>query len=311
MIEVNHLTKRYGERAAIEDITFRVEAGEIYAFLGPNGAGKTTTMRILAGFMPATSGTAKIAGFDTFDEPMEVKKRIGYLPETPPLYNEMTVREYLAFVSKIKGVVKTAQENAISRVLDRCSLNEVPGRLIGNLSRGYRQRVGLAQAMIHNPEVLILDEPTSGLDPNQIIEMRELIKSLAGEHTVILSTHILSEATATCQRVIIIHEGRIRAMDSPGQLSAKLRQSEKISLTVREPSPQAEDALRAISRVINVFQEPITNKHVFIIETELGSDVREDLARCAVDNRWGLLEMKTLSMTLEDVFIRLTQEEKA
>jgi ABC-2 type transport system ATP-binding protein len=311
MIEVNHLTKHYGERAAIEDVTFRVERGEIHAFLGPNGAGKTTTMRILAGFMPATSGTARIAGFDTFNEPQEVKQRIGYLPETPPLYNEMTVREYLSFVSKIKGIAKTAQANAISRVLDRCSLDEVPGRLIGNLSRGYRQRVGLAQALIHNPEVLILDEPTTGLDPNQIIEMRELIKSLAGEHTVILSTHILSEATATCQRVIIIHEARIRAMDSPSQLSAKLRQSEKISLTVREYSPQAEDTLRAIPRVINVFREPISNDHIFIIETELGSDLREDLARCAVSNKWGLLEMKTISMTLEDVFIRLTQEEKA
>ena len=310
MIEVNGLTKWYGNRVAIEDVTFRIEKGAIHAFLGPNGAGKTTTMRILSGFMPATSGTAKVAGYDTFDEPIEVKQRIGYLPETPPLYNEMTVQEYLSFVSKIKGIPKTTRTKAISRALDRCSLSEVPGRLIGNLSRGYRQRVGLAQALIHNPEVLILDEPTSGLDPNQIIEMRELIKSLAGEHTVILSTHILSEAKATCQQVIIIHEGRIRAVDSPDQLSAKFRQSEKISISIHQPSLQTVDTLKAIPSVLNVFQEPRSDEHTFIVETELGSDIREELARCVVNNNWGLLELKTVMMTLEDVFIKLTQEEK-
>ncbi len=315
MIEVKHLTKRYGERTAIEDVTFRVEKGEILAFLGPNGAGKTTTMRILTGFLPATSGTATVAGFDVFDRPMEVKRRIGYLPETPPLYNEMTVREFLTFVAKIKGVPKAAQPGALSSVLERWGLTEVPGRLIGNLSRGYRQRVGLAQTLIHDPEVLILDEPTVGLDPKQIIEMRGLIKKLAGEHTVILSTHILPEATAVCQRVVIIHEGRIRAVDSPEQLSSKLRQSEKVSVSLRQPSPTTSEVLRSLPNILNVFEEPTSppqaDGQVFIVEAQLGKDVREEVARCVVSNGWGLLEMKTVSMTLEDVFLKLTQKEKA
>lgn len=315
MIEVKHLTKRYGERTAIEDVSFRVEKGEILAFLGPNGAGKTTTMRILTGFIPATSGTATVAGFDVFDRPMEVKRRIGYLPETPPLYNEMTVREFLTFVAKIKGVPKAAQPGALSSVLERCGLTEAPGRLIGNLSRGYRQRVGLAQTLIHDPEVLILDEPTVGLDPKQIIEMRGLIKKLAGEHTVILSTHILPEATAVCQRVVIIHEGRIRAVDSPEQLSSKLRQSEKVSVTLRRPPPQAADVLRRLPSVLNVFGEPTSlpqaDGATFMVEAELGKDVREEVVRCVVSHGWGLLEMKTVSMTLEDVFLKLTQKEKA
>jgi ABC-2 type transport system ATP-binding protein len=310
MIEVQHLTKRYGERTAIEDVSFHVEKGEILAFLGPNGAGKTTTMRILTGFMPATSGTAKVSGFDVFDEPMEVRRRIGYLPENPPLYNEMTVREFLMFVAEIKGVMKAKRAASFSSVLERCGLTEVPGRLIGNLSRGFRQRVGLAQALIHDPEVLILDEPTVGLDPKQIIEMRGLIKELAGERTVILSTHILPEATAVCQRVIIIHEGRIRAVDTPDRLSSQLRQSEKIRLTLRQPSPDVINVLKALPDVLNVFQEPSSNGQVYIVEAELGKDIREAVSQCAVSHGWGLLEMKSVSMTLEDVFLKLTQEEK-
>ena len=311
MIEAQGLTKRYGERIAIEDVSFRVEKGEILAFLGPNGAGKSTIMRILTGFIPATSGVAKVAGFDVFNEPMEARRRIGYLPEIPPLYNEMTVREFLIFVAKIKNVPKTNQSNALSKVLDQCGLKDVPHRLIGNLSRGYRQRVGLAQALIHNPDVLVLDEPTTGLDPKQIIEMRQMIKDLAGHHTVILSTHILPEATAICQRVIIIHEGRIRAIDSPAQLAAKLRHSEKISVTVRESSPQLENTIRTIPNVLNIFRETDLQESVFIVETELGSDIREDLAQCIVNHGAGLLEMKPVSMTLEDVFIKLTQQEQA
>ena len=309
MIEVTGLTKRYGDRTAIDDVTFRVEKGEILAFLGPNGAGKTTTMRILTGFLPATSGTARVAGHDTFNEPMEVKRRIGYLPETPPLYNELTVREYLNFVGKIKGVRKPDRTKALTRVLERCGLTQVPGRLIANLSRGYRQRVGLAQALIHNPEVLILDEPTIGLDPKQIIEIRSLIQELAGEHTVILSTHILQEATALCQRVIIIHEGRIRAVDSPDQLSAKLRQSEKVTVTVRQAPPDAPEVLGALPGVIHVSRDPAATRQTLIVESPLGKDIREDLAQCVVRNGWGLLELKNISMTLEDVFLKLTQEE--
>ena len=309
MIEAQGLTKRYGARTAIEDVTFRVEKGEILAFLGPNGAGKTTTMRILVGFMPMTSGTAKVAGFDVFDHPLEVKKRIGYLPETPPLYYEMTVREFLTFVAKIKQVPKTAQSNALSMVLERCGLTEIPDRLIGNISRGYRQRVGLAQALIHNPEVLILDEPTTGLDPKQIIEIRQMIKDLSGDHTVILSTHILPEATAICERVIIIHEGRIRAIDSPKELSTKLRKSDKISITVREASNSVEEKLRSLNQVIAVIREQAPNDKTFILETELDTDIREEAARFVVENGWGLLEMKNVSMSLEDVFIKLTQED--
>jgi ABC-2 type transport system ATP-binding protein len=216
----------------------------------------------------------------------------------------------LTFVAKIKGMPKAARAGALSSVLERCGLTEVSTRLIGNLSRGYRQRVGLAQALIHNPDVLILDEPTVGLDPKQIIEMRGLIKELAGAHTLILSTHILPEATAICQRVVIIHEGRIRAVDSPDHLSAKLRQSEKIRLTVRKFTPQIPEILGGLQRVTHVFQEPSTEGQVFIVEAELDSDIREDLARCVVSNGWGLLELRNVSMTLEDVFLKLTQEEE-
>ena len=309
MIEVERLKKQYGDRIAIEDVTFRVEKGEILAFLGPNGAGKTTTMRILTGFMPATSGVAKICGYDVFDNPIQVKQRIGYLPESPPLYNEMTVREFLLFVAQIKGLPRSQQKASLSRTLERCGLTEVPERLIANLSRGFRQRVGLAQALIHDPEVLILDEPTIGLDPKQIIEMRQLIKELSGEHTVILSTHILQEATALCQRVIIIHQGRIRAVDSPDQLSAKMRQSEKLSITTKNAADDASESLKNLPHVINVLRESHPNGQTFVVESELGSDIREELSHHVVQNNWGLLELKTLSMTLEDVFMELTQEE--
>lgn len=309
MIEVEGLTKRYGNRIAIEDVTFRVEKGEILGFLGPNGAGKTTTMRILTGFMPATSGIARICGYDVFDDPTQVKRRIGYLPESPPLYPEMTVREFLIFVARIKGLPRSKQTHSLSRTLERCGLTEVPDRLIANLSRGYRQRVGLAQALIHDPDVLILDEPTSGLDPKQIIEMRRLIKELSGEHTVILSSHILQEATALCERVIIIHRGRIRAVDSPDQLSAKMRQSEKISITTKNASQDAPETLKNLPHVMNVLLEPRSDGQTFVVESELGCDVREEVSKCVVQNGWGLLELQSVSMTLEDVFMELTQEE--
>ncbi|MBU0754634.1 MAG: ABC transporter ATP-binding protein [Planctomycetes bacterium] len=220
MIEVEGLTKRYGDFTAIEDISFRVEKGEIVAFLGPNGAGKTTTMRVVTGFLPATEGSVTVCGFDVFQKPLEVKKRIGYLPEHPPVYHDMTVEEYLRFVSKIKGVARGQRAEAMDRVLQRCALRDVTRTLIGKLSKGYKQRVGLAQAMIHDPKVLILDEPTIGLDPKQIIEIRELIKSLSGEHTIILSTHILQEVSMICQRVLIIHHGRIVADDTLENLTA-------------------------------------------------------------------------------------------
>ncbi len=307
MIEVQNVTKRYGDLTAIERVTFSVNKGEVLAFLGPNGAGKTTTMRILTCFMPATEGVARVAGFDCFEQPLEVKRRIGYLPETPPLYHELTVREYLTFVGRLKGLSAENLRSGLDRVVERLSLGEVRHRLIGNLSRGFQQRVGLAQALLHNPPVLILDEPTVGLDPKQIIEIRELIKSLAGSHTVILSTHILPEATAVCQRVVIINAGRIVAMDRPDRLSARLRRSEKISVTVKAPPAGLAERFRALPGVQSVF-EP-TDTGGFLLECELGRDLRDEIARFVVGNGWGLLELKTIPMTLEDVFLRLTQHE--
>ncbi|HEY4484857.1 MAG TPA: ABC transporter ATP-binding protein [Nitrospiria bacterium] len=309
MIDVKHLTKRYGDLTAIEDVSFQVERGEILAFLGPNGAGKTTTMRILTGFMPATSGAASVAGYDIFEHPVEVKRRIGYLPESPPLYAEMTVSEYLLFAARIKNVERRRRTAALDHVLQSCALTEVRRRLIGNLSRGYRQRVGLAQALIHNPEVLILDEPTIGLDPKQIIEMRKVVRELAGRHTVILSTHILSEATAVCQRVIIIHEGRIVAVDTPERLSTQLRQSEKVRMTLTTPSPDTPARLQKISGVLSVFQEPSPEGTVFLVECGLGRDLRVELASSAVKQGWGLVELRAVTLSLEDVFLKLTQED--
>lgn len=308
MIEVQNVTKRYGELTAIDRVTFSVDKGEVLAFLGPNGAGKTTTMRILTCFMPATEGTARIAGYDCFDQPEEVKRRIGYLPETPPLYTELTVTEFLTFVGRIKGMDMETLRRGLAQVVERLSLGDVQHRLIGNLSRGYRQRVGLAQALLHDPPVLILDEPTVGLDPKQIIEIRELIKSLAGSHTVILSTHILPEATAVCQRVVIINEGRIVAVDAPEQLSARLRRSEKISLTVKTPPPDFAERLRRMPGVVSVIDP--ANGGAYLVECALGQDIRDDLARHVVTNGWGLLELRAISMTLEDVFLRLTRHEE-
>lgn len=308
MIDVLNITKRYGHITAIDRVSFRVDKGEILAFLGPNGAGKTTTMRILTCFMPATEGTARVAGYDCLDQPQEVKRRIGYLPETPPVYQELTVTEYLTFTGRLRGMNGVSLTSGMNRVIERLSLGDVRTRLIGNLSRGYRQRVGLAQALLHDPPVLILDEPTVGLDPKQIIEIRELIKSLAGSHSVILSTHILPEATAVCQRVVIISGGRIVAEDTPDQLSARLRRSEKVSVTFRNPPPDCAEQLAGMAGILNVF--PSGESGVFLVECQLGKDMREDIARFAVGQGWGLLELKTIAMTLEDVFLKLTQHEE-
>ncbi|TKS58148.1 MAG: MFS transporter [Nitrospira sp.] len=308
MIDVQNITKRYGHHTAIDRVTFSVAKGEVLAFLGPNGAGKTTAMRILACFMPATEGTARVAGFDCADQPLEVKRRIGYLPETPPVYQELTVTEYLTFVGRLRGMVGRNLTSALDQSIGRLELGSVRQRLIGNLSRGYRQRVGLAQALLHDPPVLILDEPTVGLDPKQIIEIRELIKSLAGSHSVILSTHILPEATAVCQRVVIISGGRIVAEDTPEQLSARLRQSEKISVTLKTPPADCETKLRAIPGILNIFPGQTTGN--FLIECALGRDLRDEIARVVASNQWGLLELRTISMTLEDVFLHLTRHEE-
>ena len=250
MIEVQHLTKRYGRVTAVDDLTFRVERGEILGFLGPNGAGKTTTMRILTGYMPATEGKAVVAGFDVFDQPIEAKRRTGYLPETPPLYPEMTVREYLQFVARIKtkGMSSSERKHRVEESMRRTRVDDMANRHCGKLSKGYRQRVGLAQAILHNPEVLILDEPTAGLDPKQIIETRQLIKELAGTHTIVLSTHILPEVSQTCDRVVIINKGRVVAVDTPANLTARLRGSETMYLQVDAAGQDAAPVLRARPR---------------------------------------------------------------
>jgi len=308
MIDVQQITKRYGQHTAIDRVTFSVAKGEVLAFLGPNGAGKTTTMRILTCFMPATEGRATVAGYDCLEQPLEVKRRIGYLPETPPVYQELTVDEYLRFVGRLRGLTGATLTSAMSREIERLGLGSVQHRLIGNLSRGYRQRVGLAQALIHDPPILILDEPTVGLDPKQIIEIRELIKSLAGSHSVILSTHILPEATAVCQRVVIISGGRIVAEDTPDRLSTRLRHSEKIALTLTRPSGDAEARLRQVDGVLHVHANGPTGH--FLLESQLGKDIREEIARLAVTSNWGLVELKLISMTLEDVFLKLTRHEE-
>jgi ABC-2 type transport system ATP-binding protein len=311
VIEVQHLTKRYGRFTAVEDVSFRVERGEILGFLGPNGAGKTTTMRILTGYMPPTEGRAIVAGFDVFDQPLEAKRRTGYLPETPPLYPEMTVREYLEFVARIKGVPSAERKARIGSAIERARLAEVVDRHCAKLSKGYRQRAGLAQAILHNPDVLILDEPTAGLDPKQIIETRELIKGLRGDHTIILSTHILPEVSQTCQRVVIINKGRVVAVDTPENLTARLRGSETMYVEIEGPEEMATDVLRGVAGVTRVSVAERRNGHVgYEVESASGEDVRRELARAIVSSGWGLLELRPTRMSLEEIFLHLTTEEQ-
>jgi ABC-2 type transport system ATP-binding protein len=310
VIEVRELTKRYGRITAVQDVSFAVGRGEILGFLGPNGAGKTTTMRILTGYMPPTEGKAFVAGFDVFEQPVEAKRRTGYLPETPPLYPEMTVREYLTFVAQIKGLPSASRRGQIDSAMERTRVAEVGATHCGKLSKGYRQRVGLAQAIIHNPEVLILDEPTAGLDPKQIIETRELIKGLAGDHTIILSTHILPEVSQTCQRVVIINKGKVVAVDSPANLTARLRGSETMYLQVDAGGADAGSTLAAVSGVRRVAEVDRHGAAVgFEVESAAGEDVRRDLARAVVTRGWGLLELRPMRMSLEEIFLHLTTEE--
>jgi ABC-2 type transport system ATP-binding protein len=321
VIEVQHITKRYGRVTAVDDVSFRVERGEILGFLGPNGAGKTTTMRILTGYMPPSEGRAVVAGFDVFDRPIDAKLRTGYLPETPPLYPDMTVREYLDFVARIKGVPSRERKLRVKAVMERTRVDDMSERHCGKLSKGYRQRVGLAQALVHNPEVLILDEPTAGLDPKQIIETRELIRGLAGDHTIVLSTHILPEVAQTCQRVVIINKGRVVAVDTPDNLTARLKGASTMYVQVDAGGADAAIALAAIpgvTRVVSADQRalpgpdappPPAGPAAFEVESEPEVDVRRDLARAVVTRGWGLLELRPVRMSLEDVFLQVTTEE--
>ena len=306
MIEVSGLTKLYGPRTAINDLSFSIKEGEIVGFLGPNGAGKSTTMKILTGFMPASFGTAKIAGFDVFDQPIEVKRNVGYLPENPPVYLEMIVEDYLVYAARLHDVEKTKIKAAVNSAIERTGLAHVRKRIIGNLSKGYRQRVGIAQALVHSPKVLILDEPTVGLDPVQIIEIRELIKSLAGQHTVILSSHILPEVTATCQRIIVINKGHIVAQDSIDRLTTRMRQGLLFQLQVKNPSSSGISAIQSISGVKSVSQEG--SKLIVEIMPDQ-SELRDRIVETAVQEKMGVLEFSAEKLSLEEVFLQLTTQE--
>jgi ABC-2 type transport system ATP-binding protein len=315
MIRVSELTKKYARNTAVDHISFEVQKGQIVGFLGPNGAGKTTTMRMLTCFLPPSAGTATVAGFDVLEQPLEVKKHIGYLPETPPLYQEMRTSEYLMFVGKLKGLSGQELRQRVDTVCERCAVTDVKQKLLGKLSKGYRQRVGLAQAIIHNPDVLILDEPTAGLDPKQINETRDLIKGLAGDHTIILSTHILPEVEQTCQQVIIINKGKLVATDSVSNLQCRARGVESVLVevaarqgtldagTVREKL----EMVSGVSRV--VFRENRKSGSAFEVENKKGSFVRGDLARAVVENGWDLNELRPAAISLEEIFLQLTQEQ--
>ncbi len=312
MIEVQGLTKRYGRTVAVQDVNFSVKKGEILGFLGPNGAGKTTTMRVLTGFLPPTFGKVTVAGYDVMQEPLEVKRRIGYLPETPPLYPDMRVTEMLAFAGRLKGVPGNQIKQRIAEVSEKTAISDVSRKLVGQLSKGYRQRVGLAVALIHNPEILVLDEPTAGLDPKQIIETRKLITSLAGEHTIILSTHILPEAANTCGRVMIINAGKLVAEDTPENLTARLQGYETMNLVVEGPEAEVRERLSRVTGVSRVSPSHAGNGRVtFAVQTVKGQDVRKELARAVVESGWGLLELRPVGLSLEEIFLKLTTTESA
>src|SRR5438034_1142904 len=311
MIEVQGLTKHYGALTAIRDVTFTVAPGEIVGFLGPNGAGKSTTMRILACFMPASGGTARVAGYDVFTQSMEVRKRIGYLPESVPLYTDMRVAPYLDFVAEIKGVPRSTRKRRVAEAMDKCLISDVHNRLIGKLSKGYRQRVGLAQAIVSDPHVLILDEPTIGLDPQQITEIRALIKSLAGEHTVILSTHILPEVAMVCSGVIIINKGSVVAQGPIDSLVEEFFPNSRVQVELAAPADSARDALRTIPGVLDV-RDVLTGdgNAAFSVEAARDRDVRGEIFQLATQRRWSLLELRRVGMTLEEVFIRIVAGEE-
>jgi ABC-2 type transport system ATP-binding protein len=303
MIDVERITKQYGDFTALQDVSFHVGKGEVVGFLGPNGAGKTTTMRILAGFVPPTSGSAQIAGHDVFFDSLEARRRIGYLPETVPLYNEMTVVGYLEYMSKLRGIRERA--DAVESAMEATSLSDRAGTIIGKLSKGYRQRVGLAQALVHDPEVLILDEPTIGHDPKQILEVRELIRALGKDHTIILSTHILPEVSQICSRVIIINEGCVVAEDTPEHLTALVGGGQRLYLELDAISDEIPRTLTQIPGIVGV--RPARERG-YEVECEAGVDCRVEIARQVVTCGWGLLEIRRVGVSLEEVFLKLTTE---
>jgi len=309
MIKVENLTKRYAGHTAIKDLTFEVGNGEIMGFLGPNGAGKTTTMRILASFMPPTSGRVSIAGYDIFRQSLQARSHLGYMPENVPLYNDMRVNEYLNYRAALKDVPHRRMAERVGDVKELCGLKEVEKKLIATLSKGYRQRVGLADALLHEPDLLILDEPTIGLDPNQIRQVRELIKNLGKQHTILLSTHILPEVEMTCSRVIIIHKGRIEACDTPENLLGQIRQAGGVIVEAKIGSDNGASELKKISGVRDVVTEQDGDWKIFSMRVESGTDVREEIYRLASARHWTLRELSQRRATLEDVFVEITHPE--
>ena len=308
-IEVNNLTKYYGDYPAIEDISFTVNKGEILGFLGPNAAGKTTTMRILTGFMPPSGGSARIAGYDVVSQSLEARRQIGYLPESVPLYTDMTVEDYLDFMGKIRGMDNKRRKTRINDVISICRLEEYKSSIIGKLSKGFRQRVGISQAILHEPQVLILDEPTIGIDPIQVVETRNLIKDLGGEHTVVLSSHILPEVSAVCERVIIIHEGQVVAEDRPDNLSSRLRATQRIEADIRGPVSEVTPAIRNVQGVREVTHTGNSELSSYIIQSDGEEQIREDIATLVASKGWGLLRLQPTNMSLEEIFLSLTTTE--
>jgi gliding motility-associated transport system ATP-binding protein len=311
LIEVQDLTKSFGDKIAVDHVSFTVNKGEILGFLGPNGAGKTTTMRILTGFLPATSGTAKVAGFDVADDSLEVRRRIGYLPENPPLYTDMTVESYLDFVARIKNVPGDRRHDRIEDALTKTNLEDRRHDLIKRLSRGYKQRVGIAQALVHDPDVIILDEPTVGLDPKQIIEVRHLIKSLAGTHTIILSTHILPEVSMTCDRVVIINRGKIAAVDTPANLTMQLKGGQRIHVEAQADEKLLRATLQEIQGLRKIDVEPggASGRLAVTVEATPGQDIRSEIAARIVSKGWPLYELRGVNLSLEDIFLELTTDD--
>ncbi len=310
MIEVQDLTHYYGPYAAIEDVSFDVQKGEILGFLGPNGAGKTTTMRILTGFMPPTRGQVTLDGNDIVEQSLEVRKRVGYLPETVPLYTDMTVSNYLKYMGTLRKMPSRNIKRRIGEVIDVCRLGDYRNTLIGKLSKGFRQRVGIAQAILHEPEVLVLDEPTIGIDPIQVVETRRLIQELGQAQTVVLSSHILPEVSMICDRVLIIHEGRIVAEDTPSNLAERLQGTEHLEVEVGGPVPQVLSALRRVPGVTSVSHRSFQGRNLYSVQAKQGEDLRDEVSRAVISNEWSLLSMQSVGMSLEEIFLRLTTHEE-
>ncbi len=310
MIQVRGLTHYYGPYLAVEDVSFGVKKGEVLGFLGPNGAGKTTTMRIITGFMPPTRGKVTLADFDVVEQSLEVRRRVGYLPETVPLYTDMHVSAYLKYMGTLRGMKSRKIKSRISEVIDICQLGDYHKTIIGKLSKGYRQRVGIAQAILHEPEVLVLDEPTIGIDPIQVVETRKLIQDLGKQQTVVLSSHILPEVSMICSRVLIIHQGRIVAEDTPQNLAQSLQGVEQLQVEVGGPPAEVLPALRRLRGASEVTHRPQQNRDLYTVRFQKGQDLRDEISRCVVSNGWSLLSLQSVGMSLEDIFLRLTTQEE-